>query len=80
MRESPSEQFLGGIGGRVREMRQWRRMSLEELAARTEMSKTGLWQIETGRSDPQAPTLARLSIALGCKVDWIVFGAQNEAT
>lgn len=77
MRERPSEQFLAGIGRRLRAAREDRRLSLDDLASLTDQSKTGLWQIEKGRTEPGAGTLARLSKALGVSIDWLVLGEER---
>jgi transcriptional regulator with XRE-family HTH domain len=75
--DAPSEQFLAGIGGRVRERRKSFGLTLDGLAEVTDMSKTGLWQVEKGRSEPGAGTLARLALALSVSVDWIIFGDES---
>lgn len=72
--ESSEPTFLESLGGRVRVRRGILGLTMEELASRMDMSKTGLWQIEKGRSMPGAGTLWRLSIQLRCSIDWIVTG------
>lgn len=67
-------EFLAGIGSRVRELRIGGGYSLDALAATTDMSKAGIWQIEKGRSEPGAGTLYRLSIALQCTADYLLRG------
>lgn len=65
---------VAAIGLRVRQCRQGMRLSLDELSKRCGRSKTMLWQLETGRSEPGAETLARLSEALQVSIDWLVLG------
>ena len=52
------------IGKRMRERRKDLGISLDRLAAMTELSKTGLWQIEQGQNEPRAGTIVRLCNAL----------------
>ncbi len=60
------------IGQRVRERRTGLRLSLDRLAEMTELSKTGLWELEKGRTEPRAGTLLRLCRVLGCSADWLL--------
>lgn len=60
------------IGAKVRQRRDELRLSLDELAALTELSKTGLWQVEKGRSEPSAGTVVRLCRALRVSADWLL--------
>lgn len=68
----PSKVTLQAIGKRLRATREGERLSLEDLAKRTGMSKTGLWQIEAGRSEPMAMTLIALAVALNVSVDYLL--------
>lgn len=68
------DDFLLGIGERLRLLRTELGLSLDMLAANTDLSKTGLWQIEKGRQEPGARVLLRLSIALRCTVDYLLRG------
>ncbi len=74
MNHSPSEQFLQGIGGRVREQRMKRDWSLTNLSLATDLSRAHLCDIENGRTEPGAGCLLRLAIAFKCSVDWLVRG------
>lgn len=66
--------FLAAIGERIRGRRAELRLSLDELAARMGMSKTGLWEVETGKHEPMALTLLALGKALNVSVDWLLTG------
>lgn len=57
---APEEQ----IGPRLRQLRKMRGVTLEELAARTELTKGYLSKIENARKLPPIATLARISSAL----------------
>ena len=62
------------IGARLRQCREGHRLSLDDLAKRCGRSKTMLWQMESGRSEPGAETLARLASALQVTIDYLVLG------
>jgi transcriptional regulator with XRE-family HTH domain len=47
-------------------------MSLDELANRSGMSKTGLWQIEKGKSEPGAQTIVAIARALDLTSDYLL--------
>ena len=66
------------IGRMVRERRQSRRLSLAELAEHTGLSKTYLWQIEAGRSEPGAGAVLRLCRKLGLSADDLL-GVREES-
>lgn len=53
------------IAGRVRALRAERRLSLEALAARSEVSRSMISLIERGESSPTAVVLDKLATALG---------------
>lgn len=53
------------IGDRIKELRKRSGLSLDELASRAEMSKSGIWEIESGSSDPRLSTLRKIASALG---------------
>lgn len=65
------------IGDAVRERRVEIGLSLDVLASRIEMSKTGLWEIEQGRNEPRAGTLLRLCNVLGLSAD-VLLGINGD--
>lgn len=69
--------YLKGVGGQLRRAREVKEWSLEQLEYHSGLSKTGLWQIEKGRSEPGAFTLYVLAKALGVSVDWLL-GVTKE--
>lgn len=73
------DDFKAGIGRRMKAARVEIGLSLDDLAAATDMSKTALWQIETGQTEPKASTLLRLSIQLRCSIDYLVRGDDENA-
>ncbi len=68
----PEPQFLELLGKRIRTLREARGWSMDKLAAKIPMSKTGLWQIEKGRSEPMAKTIVALASVLGVTTDHLL--------
>ena len=56
------------VGARIRELRNHKDMSLEELAERSGVSKTPLSKLERGKSNVTLKTLARVANALEVSV------------
>jgi transcriptional regulator with XRE-family HTH domain len=57
-------EFLLAMGMRIRELRMEKGWSQQELAYRIGMEKSNLSVIETGKSNPQLLTLAKIATAL----------------
>jgi transcriptional regulator with XRE-family HTH domain len=66
------------VGQRIRDLRRSRAMSLEAVAARTELSIGFLSQIERGLSSPSLRVLATLADVLGVGIAGL-FGAKENA-
>ena len=66
------------VGARLRELRRARRLSLETVADRTELSIGFLSQIERGLSSPSLRVLATLADVLGIGIAGL-FGAKEKA-
>lgn len=64
------------IAGRILALRKARRFSLDQLAARSDVSKGMLVQIEQGRANPSIAILCRVAAGLGVSVVELV---QTEA-
>ncbi|GII92716.1 helix-turn-helix domain-containing protein [Sinosporangium siamense] len=66
------ETITAAIAGNVRGQRLHRGMTLDELAARSSVSRGMLVQVEQGRTNPSVNTLARIADALGITVARLV--------
>src|SRR4030088_2431565 len=66
------------VGERIRDLRRTRAMSLEAVAALTELSIVFLSQIERGLSSPSLGVLATLADVLGVGIAGL-FGAKDNA-
>src|SRR5271169_5971814 len=59
------------LATRIRELREYKHMSLEELASKAGISKTYLWELEkdeAGVKKPSADVLLRLATALSTTI------------
>ena len=59
-----SEPGLDGLGGRLREFRRRRGLTLDDVASRSGITLGSLSQIERGLTVPPRPTLARVAAQL----------------
>lgn len=66
------------IGHRVRERREFLKLTREELAEKAEISFQFLAEIETGKKSMTTNTLAKLAPALGVSADYLLFGADER--
>lgn len=66
------------IGEKLREVRQGKKMSLRELAAKAEISASMLSQIETGKVFPSVRSLYDIATALGVTVDYFFPEQENS--
>jgi len=67
------------VGQRIRDLRRARAMSLEVVAARTELSIGFLSQIERGLSSPSLRVLATLADVLGVGIAGLFGAKENDA-
>jgi transcriptional regulator with XRE-family HTH domain len=67
------------VGDRVREIREKRGMTQDQLAEAAELSKSFLSEIENDKSNVGAQILLRIANALGASVDYLLQGAFREA-
>jgi len=67
------------FGRRVAQMRERRRLSVQELADRVGTSYQSLWRIERGQQgNPGLLTAARLAQVLECSLDYLVGLYETE--
>lgn len=69
---------LSLVGGNLKRLRKQHRLSLDDLASRSGVSRAMLGQIEQGKSIPSIKTLWQVSQALGVSVSWFL-EASHEA-
>ena len=66
------------FGTRIKELRTEKKMTLDQLAAATESSKSYIWELENKNPPrPSAEKLSAIAKALGVTVDYL-FGADEQ--
>ncbi|GAY07417.1 helix-turn-helix domain-containing protein [Pseudonocardia sp. N23] len=70
------ETIVGAIGPKVREVRRLHGLSLQQLAARSEVSAAAIHKVERGDMVPTITTLLKLSAALGRPIGFFVDDAE----
>lgn len=68
------------LGPRLQEARKQRRLTLEQLAERSGISKSMLSQIERGLANPTVATLWNIAHALGLEIGSLIGTAESEVT
>lgn len=67
-----AETVVATIATRMRELREARGLSLQELANRAGIAKSHVWQIEQGKSaNPTIATTVGIARALGVSLDYL---------
>lgn len=66
------------IGGRIREIREIKGYTREQLAEYAEISANFLWEIESGRKSVKVQNLAKLALALNVSTDYLIFGSRQN--
>lgn len=59
-------------GDRLKQERERRGLSQQELADRARSSQSQIWKYENGTSDPTGDVLARMARELECSVDYLL--------
>jgi transcriptional regulator with XRE-family HTH domain len=68
-----------GFPQRLRELRQQRDLTQQELAKRANIHYTHIGRYESSKSMPAADTLRRIAEALGTTVDYLMDGATQDS-
>ncbi len=71
---------MGTIGERVRDARQRRFMTQDQLAERTQIRIVTISRIENDRveSHPRLSTIKKIADALGVSPSWLMFGESED--
>ena len=59
------------FGELLKTLRKNKKMTQEELATASGITKVSICNLEKGKNKPQAKTIAKLSKALGCDYDYL---------
>ena len=65
------------VGQRINYVRTQQKLSLEQLARRTGLSKSFLWEVERDRSGISASRLLQVADALGASVEYLLRGGST---
>lgn len=66
------------VGRRIRILREEKEMTREELANKAEITTKFLYEIEKGRKGMSANNLCKISTALSCSCDYLLFGVHKQ--
>lgn len=66
------------LGERLRELREHRHLTQDELAANAKLSKGFLSDIENNKRNVGAEFLLRIATALGASVDYLLTGKEDD--
>ena len=69
--------FKREIGKRIRQIREEKEMTRDQLATSAEITSKFLYELESGKKGLSANTLLKLSIALSCSCDYILSGVKS---
>jgi|SRR5580704_2335874 DNA-binding XRE family transcriptional regulator len=71
--------ILRALSNRIRELRAKKKMSQEELAHRSGLSRTGMGLLETGKRWPRLDTLMSVAEGLSITVDELLKGLPKPS-
>ncbi len=78
---SEQNQKMDSLGERLRYLRkEVHRLTLEQLARATGISRANLSRIEKGEVSPTADTLITLTNYFDISLDWLVLGAEKDVS
>lgn len=66
------------VGIRIKELRESKKFTREELAEKADISSKFLYEVEKGRKGLSADTLLKISRTLSCSCDYILTGKTYE--
>ena len=69
--------FKREIGERIRQIREEKEMTRDQLAANAEITSKFLYELENGKKGLSANTLLKIANALSCSCDYILLGIKN---
>ena len=70
--------FKREIGKRIRQIREEKEMTREQLAASADITTKFLYEVENGKKGLSAITLLKISNALSCSCDYVLLGVKSR--
>src|SRR6266498_1515445 len=71
---------MASTGDRIREIREKRKITQDQLATAAEVSKSFLSEIENNKRNMSSQGLLRIANILGASVDYLLTGESKEST
>lgn len=65
------------VGKRIKELREKREMTREELANKVDITAKFLYEVENGKKGMSAANLYKIAVALSTSCDYILFGVHR---
>lgn len=69
--------FKRELGKRIRQIREGKDISREQLAERADISTKFLYEVESGKKGMSANTLVKIANALSCSCDYVLLGVRT---
>lgn len=69
--------FKKEIGKRIRQIREEKEITRDQLAEKAEITSKFLYELENGKKGLSAKTLLKIANALSCSCDYILLGIKN---
>lgn len=70
---------MASVGDRIRDIREARRMTQDQLAERSGISKGFLSDVENNKRNVSSDNLLRVANVLGASLDYLLRGASSES-
>jgi len=80
MADSPLEEVVSSIGPKIKELRNMRGLSLQQLSNRSDVSPAAIHKVEQGNMVPTITTLLKLAAALDRPVSYFVDEEESPAS
>lgn len=70
--------MMHSIGDRLRNLREARGMTQDDLAEKAELNRVTIAKYETGKIEPKSQSLRKLAAALDVSTDYIISGHDDQ--
>jgi transcriptional regulator with XRE-family HTH domain len=77
--EEKAKDICAAIGRRIKAIRQEKRLTLDEVAAKTGFAKSYLSQIENLKREPPISTLTKIAFVLGVDIFFLISGEVRQS-
>jgi transcriptional regulator with XRE-family HTH domain len=77
--ERDAKDICAAIGRRIKAIRQEKRLTLDQVAAKTGFAKSYLSQIENLKREPPISTLTKIAFVLGVDIFFLISGEVRQS-